>query len=519
MAPKFKNAVICFSGAFDNSPAILQKWTEANNGTYNRKLTSDTTHLVVSEANWRARVPEVKTALEDATIKIVNYEWFDDKLRLANRVTETKYLWANIDAEQLKQEAKEARAASREAKRAEKEKERKKKDAESINWSAALMQHTNAVARVEDSSEDEDEESEDSSVEQNKSLPLQFAKGAEQAKQDLMSENHHVYMDHTGFVYDVVVTKASVELSRLEKASIIVSSFACPFLSFFFPQTDLADCFLLLLTQIYETNAGPPHYYSVIVKIPEKTDVDDYDLTTVTNVPFATAFKCMRDNFKLLTGVSWENRIKKFSDGPSLAPLPRPKITVLPPAASSPAGKLSKISKNTKEQETHEQQQKNLEKGFAAQKYRYRLPAEGSPRGTMPDGSHCTHQKEKSVWELFGKQADRSAEIAAAKEAKKEEIKRLRRMALKRQNAQQSNNNKTMEVVVIESDDEEEESGDDEDGEEEEEAEDEEMEDGYVAVNADGKDVEMQRFDSVDDNTIGSGMEDYTMVDAPTAQT
>lgn len=43
-----------------------------------------------------------------------------------------------------------------------------------------------------------------------------------------MSENHHIYMDQTGFVYDVVVTKASVELSRLEKASIIVGPFASP---------------------------------------------------------------------------------------------------------------------------------------------------------------------------------------------------------------------------------------------------------------------------------------------------
>ncbi|KEQ58323.1 uncharacterized protein M437DRAFT_9394, partial [Aureobasidium melanogenum CBS 110374] len=97
-----KNAVICFSGTFDEPATTLQKWTEANGGTHTRKLTPDTTHLIVSEANWRARVPEVTTALEDATIKIVNYEWFDDRLRLSTRVTETKYLWLTIDAEQQK---------------------------------------------------------------------------------------------------------------------------------------------------------------------------------------------------------------------------------------------------------------------------------------------------------------------------------------------------------------------------------------------------------------------------------
>ncbi|KAG9893492.1 hypothetical protein KCU94_g12862, partial [Aureobasidium melanogenum] len=473
MAPKFKNAVICFSGTFDNSAAILQKWTEANGGTYNRKLTSNTTHLVVSEANWRARAPEVKTALEDNAIKIVNYEWFDDKLRLSSRVTETKYLWPNLDAEQLKKEAKDAKAAEREQKRAEKEKERKKKESEKVDYAAAFMQHTNVVARVEDEETSEDEDSsEDSSAEQNKSLAQQFAKGAKQAKQDLMSDNHHIYMDYTGFVYDVVVTKASVELSRLEKASII----------------------------LYETNAGPPQYYSVVVKIPEKTSIDDYDLTTVNNVNFTTAFKCMRDNFKVLTGVSWDNRIKKFSDGPSLAPLPHPNITVTPPSKTSPPGKLSKITKKGKSgkedaqaEETPEAFKQRLEAAFAAQKYRYQLPAEGEPHGTMPDGSHYFHQNKKSVYDLFGKQVKSKPE-----------------------------------VVIIDSDDEEEEeeTAEEESGEEETEEEedaDEEMEDGYVAVNAVGKDVEMQSIDSVDiagnEAGAGAGEEDFTMVDAPTAQT
>lgn len=236
----------------------------------------------------------------------------------------------------------------------------------------------------------------------------------------------------------------------------------------------------------------------------------------------------MRDNFKVLTGVSWETRIKRFGDGPSLAPLPHPKITVLPPAKNSPPGKLSKVTKKGKEtaeaEETPEALQRKLEAAFAAQKYRYRVPAEGTPRGTMPDGPHYAHQTAKSVYDLFGKFADRGAEMVAAKEAEKEEIKRLRRMALKRQNQQPKI--QSTDVVVIDSDDEEEgeEEEDEESVEDEEEAgEDEEMEDGYVAVNAAGKDVDMQNIDSVDavgnGAGAGAGEEDFTMVDAPTAQT
>ncbi|KAI4717776.1 hypothetical protein E4T48_06025 [Aureobasidium sp. EXF-10727] len=488
MPPKLRNTVICFSGTFEHPVASLQKWTEANGGTFDRKLTSSTTHLVVSEKNWRARIPEVKTALEEDNIKIVNYEWFDDKLRLGGRITDSKYLWTTIDAELLKQEAKEAKAAEREKKRAEKEKEKTKKDAESINWGVALMQHTNQVARVEGSSEDEDSSEEDSSAEQNGALAEQFAKGAKQAKEDLMSDSHHIYMDCTGFVYDIVVTKASVELSRLDRACIT----------------------------LYETNASP-HSYAVVVKVPEDTVLTTYDVTIVNNVNFPTAFKCMRDNFKALTGVQWENRIRKFSNGPSLAPLPRPRINFVPPGKNSPPGKLSKVTKkSTKdtEQEDPEALQKNLEAAFAALKYRYRLPDEGKPRGSMADGSHYAHQKNKSVYNLFGEAADRSAEDVAAKEAIKEDIKRLQRLQLKKQNQQA--NNKPVEVVVIESDDEEEEESEEESGTEGDE--DEQMEDGYVAINAAGKDVTMQGPDCAYERAAdgaGVGQEDFTMVDAP----
>jgi hypothetical protein len=226
MAPRLKNATICFSGTFEAPIANLQKWTEANGGTFNRKLTTSTTHLVVTEANWRARVPEVKTAL-DSDIRVIDYEWFDDKLRTTGRVSENKYLWTTIDAERLKQEAKEARATEREKKRAEKEKERKKKDSERINYADAFMQHTNEVANIsdEEASEDEGFSEEDAAAQQHSVLAEKFAKGAKQAKEDLMSYNYHIYMDKTGFSYDIVVTKASVELSRLDRARITVSLF------------------------------------------------------------------------------------------------------------------------------------------------------------------------------------------------------------------------------------------------------------------------------------------------------
>jgi hypothetical protein len=236
----------------------------------------------------------------------------------------------------------------------------------------------------------------------------------------------------------------------------------------------------------------------------------------------------LSDNFKAFTGVPWDARIKKFTDGPSLAPLRRPNITVVAPGKNSPPGKLSKVTKKGKtgaktKEESAEEKLERLEALFAKMKYRYRLPAEGEPRGTMVDGSHYTHQDNKTAYDLFGKATDRSHEAIAAKEAFKEEVKRLKRLELKKQNRKQNKQNEPQEVVVIDSDsddnEEDEEEEDEDEGSEQEESqrEDEEMEDGYVAVKAAGRDVEMQVDDCVD--SIESGVEqDFTMVDAPATQ-
>ena len=204
-----------------------------------------------------------------------------------------------------------------------------------------------------------------------------------------------------------------------------------------------------------------------------------------------------------------------------MAPLPRAKMSVVAPGKNSPPGKLSKITKTGKTnakaeaEDPQEKKKKRLEAAFAASKYRYRLPAEGEPRGTMPDGSHYTHQDNKSVYDLFGEAADRSHEVIAAREAFKEEVERLKRLELRKQIRKSGQNKQVepVEVVVIESDDEE-----DED-EESEEEEHEQMEDGYVADNAaSGRDVEMQANGYVD--SMETGVEqDYIMVDAATTQT
>jgi hypothetical protein len=56
----------------------------------------------------------------------------------------------------------------------------------------------------------------------------------------------------------------------------------------------------------------------------------------------------LSDNFKAFTGVAWDARIKKFTDGPSLAPLRRPNITVVAPGKNSPPGKARQVQRQRK---------------------------------------------------------------------------------------------------------------------------------------------------------------------------
>jgi hypothetical protein len=262
------------------------------------------------------------------------------------------------------------------------------------------------------------------------------------------------------------------------------------------------------LSQLYETN-DVPHTYAVAAKVSENDPID-HGLTIIIGVNYATAFRTFRHNFQKLAGFEWNNRFEKSTDNATLAPLPRPRYDFIVAGKGSPPGKLAKKGKEKAgepEEPTSEQVRERLEAAFIKQKYRYRLPDAGTPRGTMIDGSHYKHQNKKSVYELFGKAADRGAEAIKIKEEAKAESKRLLKNLKKRQGP--------VEVVIIDSDDDED---DESEGEEDDESdEDEEMEgtQGYVAVKAPPANDQMV---AGSDAAPGAADEDFTMVDAPVSQ-
>lgn len=481
--PRLNNLTICFSGSFETPDADIKRWTEAQGGTYTKRMTDSVTHLVVNKSNWRNRTAEVKTALQNPSIKILGYEWFEDKLRMSGRISETKYLWATLDEEALKQAAKEAKAAEREKKRAEKEKEKKKKDAERIDWGGALLSHTNEVAGVSED-EDDDEESEEGEAEAH-------AEGAKtvKKKEKLVAEGHHIYVDQTGFKYDVVLIKTCIQLNRKERARIVVGSILL-FLHLF------SSPFILILTcstQLYESDACP-HTYNVAVKIGGFCLPDELKLDHSNESNFPTAFKMFQNNFLRLTGVEWVDRVKVFSETSSVV-TSNPALSNTKVSAAgnikNGSGKLKSITKSKAKAKgkadttqeptepapmTPEQLKQQCITAFTNAKYRYSLPAPPAPRGTLPNGAHhaymaeynlkpYAHQDNKSAYELFGASSDRgkaatkkreevTSAAAASRKRKREEANMT-----EQQKVLKSKGQKIEMAILIESSDEEEESG------------------------------------------------------------
>jgi hypothetical protein len=199
-----------------------------------------------------------------------------------------------------------------------------------------------------------------------------------------------------------------------------------------------------------------------------------------------------------------------------------------PPTTSNKRKKTAKKTKDKHQQGesqvatpplTPEQVTANLAADFERQKYRYKVPSAGSPRGTMADGSHYYHKYHgKSVYDMFGAAHDRGEKAIAREQEKKDEERRVKKMMMMKKGGKEKGKVKKVETVVIESDEEEE---DEEDEEEEDEKEDgDEMDQGEEdgeEGSGDDENEEDEEGEEQDDDEKMEGVEtqsgEYTTVD------
>lgn len=79
----------------------MQQWINNAGGSYATHIDDGTTHMVVHDRSWKAKVALVTQALElnkqGRDIKIVNYDWLDDSVNNRSKKRESPYLWERID--------------------------------------------------------------------------------------------------------------------------------------------------------------------------------------------------------------------------------------------------------------------------------------------------------------------------------------------------------------------------------------------------------------------------------------
>lgn len=113
----WSNINLCHTNDFGHKNDKIAKWLDYRGGSCTRSITSHTTHLVCSEAAWKAKHPlgalsyhtrlcadadkrSVKAALENAEIQIVTFDWLEDSLMSKSKRPKrivNKYRWGVVE--------------------------------------------------------------------------------------------------------------------------------------------------------------------------------------------------------------------------------------------------------------------------------------------------------------------------------------------------------------------------------------------------------------------------------------
>ncbi|KAH0537328.1 hypothetical protein FGG08_005882 [Glutinoglossum americanum] len=118
MKNPFANLTVAVAGNFGKKvkSGDIQRWVEKAGGVYSAKVSKNTTHLVCSWEDYKAKSPKanfmgpaaagtypVKKACQHG-IHVVSYDWLEDSLQARRaRKERGKYLMANVEKEKRKE--------------------------------------------------------------------------------------------------------------------------------------------------------------------------------------------------------------------------------------------------------------------------------------------------------------------------------------------------------------------------------------------------------------------------------
>ncbi|KAI6829711.1 hypothetical protein KC340_g8401 [Hortaea werneckii] len=293
------------------TPGDIDKWiAQAHGQTSSKFLEGETTHIVCSETAWRNKPTIIQAALaanEKAKnsgsgrkpVKIVSPDWLQDALFGKHKPSsDGAYSWLKLAKLQEAQEARVERIverAERELDKGSSGKGRGGGGGQQQSMMAEVLQDATdpylgeddraeleRQAQMERKEEMRRKVQEGIAREREKEQAAIARKAAKKARNAVFSDDYHVYMDATGFKFDVCITKVDTKHNRNER--------------------------YVLTLKIYESNIAP-HNYAVNAHFAGTGRLPSNNVLLAKGSNFGTAMRIFRKLFKEKTQVEWDDRI------------------------------------------------------------------------------------------------------------------------------------------------------------------------------------------------------------------
>ncbi|KAK0280658.1 hypothetical protein LTR54_006684 [Friedmanniomyces endolithicus] len=285
--------------------ASLDRWIGHAKGRAITKFTSNTTHVVCTEKAYQQQTGDIRAAVaarkKGERFHIVSPEWLAETLSQQKRAKESEFSWEKLAKSSGGRGRKKKRRSSSDVEDEEEEAVVKRPKTAGGLLREVFQEHTEqfvsegerrALKGVIEREEEVKrqavlaEEKERTEMRAKAEKEAVFRKGAKKARNEIFSDNHHIYMDVTGFKYDIILTKVDARLNRNERYA--------------------------LTLQIYESNSTP-NTYATNLHYAGTGIQSSNNVIAALGCRFKTAFHAFRKVFKEKTKGEWDDRMSQMA--------------------------------------------------------------------------------------------------------------------------------------------------------------------------------------------------------------
>ncbi|KAK0774824.1 hypothetical protein LTR91_025077 [Friedmanniomyces endolithicus] len=282
--------------------ASLDRWIGHAKGRAITKFTSNTTHVVCTEKAYQQQTGDIRAAVvarkKGERFHIVSPEWLAETLSQQKRAKESEFSWEKL-AKSSGGKRKKKKKGSSDVEDEEEEAVVKRPKTAGGLLREVFQEHTEqfvsegerrALRGVFEREEEVKrqavlaEEKERREIRAKAEKEAVFRKGAKKARNEIFSDNHHIYMDVTGFKYDIILTKVDARLNRNERYALT----------------------------IYESNSTP-NTYATNLHYAGTGIQSSNNVIAALGCRFKTAFHAFRKVFKEKTKGEWDERMSQVT--------------------------------------------------------------------------------------------------------------------------------------------------------------------------------------------------------------